>query len=40
MWFVLVRRTRDNMDDKRISNEFTDEKSSLKKWIDLKDNVG
>ena len=34
-WFVLVRRARENLNDNRTEDEFSDEKSRLRVWVGL-----
>lgn len=33
--FTLVMQTRENLEDERTADEFTDEQSSLMKWVNL-----
>ena len=34
-WFVLVRRTRENIGDNRTQDEFSDPKNKLRAWAGL-----
>ena len=34
-WLVLIRTARENMGDNRTSDEFSDSKSCLRRWVDL-----
>ena len=34
-WFVLVRRTRENLGDNRIQDEFSDPKNKLRAWVGM-----
>ena len=34
-WLVLIRTARENMGDTRISDEFSDKKSTLRRWVGL-----
>ena len=34
-WFVLVRRTRENIGDNRTHDEFSDPKNKLRAWAGL-----
>ena len=34
-WLVLIRTARENMGDTRTTDEFSDKKSSLRRWVGL-----
>ena len=34
-WFVLVKRTRENLEENRIQDEFSDPKNKLRGWIGM-----
>ena len=34
-WFVLIRRTRENLGDNRIQDELSDPKNKLRGWVGM-----